>query len=89
MNTVNPIFASTLAAFGGQSHHDKPRKVLVAIDHFDVQIETLSANRNGPAEWRYVSPSDQVIKTAAERVLDRHAEEVEAEVVRLIKGGAL
>lgn len=89
MNKVNPLFATTLAVFSGQLNHAKPRKVLVAIDHFDVQIETLSANRNGPAEWRDVSPSDQVIKTAAERVLDRHAEEVEAEVVQLIKGGAL
>ncbi len=89
MNTINPVFASTLAAFSGQSHHAKPRKVLVDIDHFDVQIKTLDANPNGPAEWRYVSPSDQVIKTAAERVLDRHAGEVEAEVIRLIEGGAL
>ncbi len=86
MNTVNPVFASTLARFGGQTHHAKLRKVLVAIDHFEVQIGGAQFDHEG---MRTVSPSDQVIKEAAEIVLGRHAAEVEAEVVRLIKGGAL
>jgi len=52
---------------------------------FQVEILMRDADRNGPAEYAYVNAPDELVIQAIDALIDKHIDELEADVKSLME----
>jgi hypothetical protein len=52
---------------------------------FEVEVETRRAGFHGPAEYGYVTADEDDVRDAVDALIDRHIDELEADVKRRMK----
>lgn len=91
--SAHPIMAQAVAPFApsGDTYAAWLRKVLRERDSewqsllrlpFGVEVETRPAGRNGPAEYAEVYADEADVVEAVDALIDRHIDELEADVKR-------
>lgn len=95
MNALQPIFEQVLRPFAPKSPTDtrlmamtlrakKAEDELASLLRlpFQVEVRTRDADNNGPAEYDYVTAPDELVIQAVDTLIDKHIDELEADVKR-------
>jgi hypothetical protein len=89
---THPIMAQAIAPFAAPRKPDDSdalRRKLDALKSdwqsllrlpFEVEVQTRGADRNGPAEYDFVYADDDDVRDAVDALIDRHIDELEADV---------
>jgi predicted DNA-binding transcriptional regulator len=95
MSAIHPILEQALRPFAPKPSTDtrlmamtlratKAEGDLASLirSPFQVEVRTRDASRNGPAEYAYVTAPDELVIQAIDALIDKHIDELEADVKR-------